>query len=137
MKAWINWGILILLAVFFAMAGGLKLFDPHAFHLAILRYRLVGPELAFAASLFVPWLEVTSAVALLFRAWRKAAIAMLLLLLVVFQLALGSAIWRGLDIECGCLGSGGPDSSAGFALLRNFVLMGLFLIACKLDPADT
>lgn len=127
MKGGLKWVFLIVVAGFFFSAGALKLLDPHAFHLAILRYRLVGPEMAFAAALFLPWFEVVCAVALLARSWRVSAMWLLLLVLCFFQLALGSALWRGLDIDCGCLGTSGIASSAGFALGRNFVLIGLLL----------
>lgn len=113
---------------FFLLAGVLKVADPVEFARSILRYQLVGPGLSWIAAVWLPWLEILAALALAFKAWRGAGLTLLFGLLVVFQAGLASAIARGLDIECGCLGSAAA-ASASMALLRNcFLMAGIGLL---------
>ena len=121
----IKWILLLLLAAFFLTAGFLKVIDPVEFMRAILRYQLFPPTLAWIAALWVPWMEIAAALGLLLRSWRQASAALIILMLIGFEMLLGSAAYRGLDIDCGCLGSG-AGLSVQLALLRN---LGLLLVA--------
>ena len=125
MRNFIKWIFLLILAGFFLVAGFLKVIDPVEFMRAILRYQLFPPVLAWIAALWVPWLEIAAALGLLLRSWRQAAAGLIILLLVAFEVLLGSAAYRGLNIDCGCLGTG-AESSIQMALLRN---LGLLLAA--------
>lgn len=122
MKRLGTWGLLTGMSLFFLFAGGSKLWDVHGFTRSVEQYRLVSGNWAWYGALFVPWLECVLAIALWFPLWRKAALLQLGLLLLVFQGILGSALARGLDISCGCLGNG-LDGGLLFALARNFVLL--------------
>ncbi len=125
MRNVIKWIFLLALAAFFLVAGFLKVTDPVEFMRAILRYQLFAPTLAWVAALWVPWMEIAAALGLLLRSWRQASAGLIILLLIGFEILLGSAAYRGLDIDCGCLGSG-AGSSVQLALLRN---LGLLLAA--------
>lgn len=115
---------LLLVGGYFLVAGGSKIPDPRAFQESIEAYRLVGGWPARWAALYLPMLEVVAALALFWRNWRSAGAWVLAGMLVVFQVALASALWRGLDLDCGCVGQGG-SSSVLAAFLRNWVLLGL------------
>ncbi len=125
MKQGLRVFLLLGIGLFFLASGLLKLLDPVAFAEAILRYRIVDENLAAVLALMVPWMEVVVSIGLIFRIWRQAAVLLVSVLLVVFELALASAWIRGLDIECGCLGSG-VGSSVQFAFFRNILI---FLVA--------
>ncbi|MGC9451716.1 MAG: MauE/DoxX family redox-associated membrane protein [Oceanipulchritudo sp.] len=131
MKRWIILLPPVLLGGFFVISGGLKLAAPEEFYRAVLRYRMMEGEAAWAVALLIPWLEVLAGGFLFLRAWRKASALVILALLFVFEAILASAFLRGLDIECGCLGSGG-GTSVGMAFVRN-----LFLIAAGLTILRT
>ncbi len=133
MRRAINWILLIGMSAFFIYAAVGKLAHPEAFARSILNYRLVGAQLALVGALWLPWLEVVAGVCLLPKPMRRAAVWQLLLLLGIFQLALLSAWARGLDIECGCLGSGDSTTVPG-ALLRNVGLMAGLLALLRLNP---
>jgi uncharacterized membrane protein YphA (DoxX/SURF4 family) len=103
----------------FAFAGFSKLADPAAFAAAILAYRLVPWEIAVPLAYYLPWLEILCGLALA-SGWRRVArgaIPVAAGMLLVFAAALGSAIWRGLDIECGCFGGGGNGPVAELGLV--------------------
>lgn len=115
---------LLLVGGFFLVAGGSKIPNPQAFQESIEAYRLVGGWPARWAALYLPMLEVVAALALCRVNWRLAGAWVLAGMLVVFQVALASALWRGLDLDCGCVGEGG-SSSVLVAFVRNWILLGL------------
>lgn len=121
---------------FFLLAGALKLVDPVEFARAILRYQLVGEQLAWTGALFVPWTEIVVAAGLFFKNWRTASCWLLFALLLFFEAILLSALIRGLDIDCGCLGTN-TSSSVSFALMRNIVLAALVLFVMKSESSGS
>ena len=132
MKIWIKWIFIAGLGGFFLLAGISKLADTTEFTRAILRYQLVGPGLAWAGALWFPWVEVLSALSLASSRLRLSAIWILIGLLGIFECALLSAFWRGLDIDCGCLGTSG-EVGVSFALMRNVFLVAGLVILAQLD----
>jgi uncharacterized membrane protein YphA (DoxX/SURF4 family) len=123
MKNGFSWLLLAAIGLFFFASGVLKLQDLQAFGQAIMRYRIVGEHAAAVGSLMVPWVEIVASLGLVVKTWRQAALILILLLLFLFELALASAWSRGLDIDCGCLGSAG-GSSIQMAFGRNILLIG-------------
>ena len=123
MKRRISLGLCLGMGLFFLISGVLKLVEVEEFSRSILRYQLMEGPLVGAFALFVPWLEVAGSAGLVVKRWRLASTWLFIGLLFVFEGALLSALFRGLDIECGCLGSG-VASSLQFALIRNILLLG-------------
>jgi putative oxidoreductase len=119
-----------LAAAAFGLAGAMKLADPARFAADIVNYRLVGPEMAGVAAVYLPWLELTLAAGLVVSPWRRVAAWLALGLVIGFSGALGAAAARGLDVSCGCFGRA-LDSSIGWALARNAGLAGLLWIASR------
>ena len=117
-----------LIGVVFIYAGVLKAMDPAAFAEAILNYRIIGISFAWPLALLLPWLEIVAGLALLLPGWRRSGACVLTGLTLAFVVALVSAIWRGLDINCGCFGEA-DGSPAHLAIVRNvLILAGLWLI---------
>lgn len=119
-----------LLAALFALAGVLKLADPAAFAADVGNYRLVPVPVAAGLALWLPWFEVTVAVALVWPRWRREGAVLAGGLLVVFCAALGSVLWRGIDLECGCFGRGSAATPA-WALARNAGMLVLAALAAR------
>lgn len=111
------------LAALFAYAGAVKIWDFTAntwatpqFFQDLLNYqlgswaiplpgfRLTAWDTLMVVAIYLPWLEVVAAVALLWRRFRLGAAALLTGLMAVFLIGLCSAWARGLDISCGCFG---------------------------------
>jgi uncharacterized membrane protein YphA (DoxX/SURF4 family) len=96
----------IALAGVFVVAGASKIMDPDDFARAIYRYHLLPDVAINPLAIYLPWLECVAAVALVFVSrWRDAAALMMGMMLTCFAVAIGAAMWRGLDVPCGCFGS--------------------------------
>ncbi len=109
------------LGLVFAYAGALKVADPAAFAEAIARYRILSWPGSVAVALYLPWLELAAVIALCCPGWRRAGQWLLLGRSLGFSAVIASALVRGLDIECGCFGSG-PGTSLWFSLTRALAL---------------
>jgi hypothetical protein len=78
--------------------------------------------LTLAAAVYLPWLELVCAVAILFRWRERGALRLVLMLCSLFTIALASVWWRGLDISCGCFGHGDGSTMLPLALARSGTL---------------
>jgi uncharacterized membrane protein YphA (DoxX/SURF4 family) len=117
----------------FLVAGTLKLKDPSAFAEQIANYQLL-PELANYLASVLPPLEVLSGLALILLKgkMRWAAATVLCGLLLVFTTALARAWALGINLECGCFGTG-STAIGPWPVLRNLSLMTAIGIALWLE----
>lgn len=121
MKSAGDWLFRLLLGGTFAYSAASKLLDPSAFAADIGHYHLLPHPLTLAAAVYLPWLELFCATAVLSCRFERGALLLLLGLCGLFSLALASAWWRGLDLTCGCFG-GRTATTAPWALARSVVL---------------
>ncbi len=129
---WLRWIALAIPAAALGFAGASKLIDPAAFAAAIINYKLVSPLVAGVVAVYLPWLELAVAFGLFVRRTRRAAWCLALLILAGFTLLLLVTVARGIDVSCGCFGGGaGQGTTAGWAVLRNGVLIALLLFGRK------
>lgn len=96
----------ICIGVLLAATSVGHLLDPYRFLHSVLNYRLVSGVYAQWIAIFIPWAQIFAGIALIIGVCRKGALGMGALLFTVFFLAQFSALVRGLDINCGCFGSG-------------------------------
>ena len=94
-----------------------------AFAIEIANYQLV-PAVAPYLAPMLPVVELVVGVALVIAtvAWRRAAALAALGLFAAFTVAVASAYFRGINIDCGCFGTGGGPITA-LTLARNLGLM--------------
>ena len=111
------------LGALFVFAGATKAYDPGAFAIEIQRYQLVPWILSALASAYLPWLEMLAGALLLLKRFERGALLVITFLLLVFTLALASAMFRGLSIDCGCFGKAFTATGTTVPLLRNIVLL--------------
>lgn len=117
----------------FIYASFYKIVEPAAFAKSIWFYHLVPGSLINLMALVLPWLEFLIGVALIVGAWYRGAVLWVNAILVIFVIALGSAIARGLDIDCGCFkAASSATGSAWGALIWDLVYM-LFTIQMLLS----
>ena len=115
----------IILGVVFIYAGIEKISHADLFAVTIQNYQLIPISLTNLISIVLPWLEFYCGLLLLLGYWQHMAAAWAVLLNFVFLIALISAYWRGLNIECGCFGS---DSSVNLTrILEDFLLLAFSL----------
>ena len=119
-----EWIFRILLAGLFLYAALGKLRDVQQFAIDVHNYRLTPWWLSVAVAVYLPWLEIVSAVGMLVGRVYPGALTTVGTLAFVFTAVLGSAWVRGLDISCGCLGKGGTTSVAE-ALVRAVAILSV------------
>ena len=116
-------------ALTFLAAAGPKITDPAAFALAVYRYQMLPAGLVNLAAIYLPWIELMAAAAILLPAWRRPAAAILLAMLGIFTAAIAINMARGLNISCGCFGGSSDGIPMGWwNLLRNGALIALTLV---------
>lgn len=100
--------------------------DLPGFAAAVAHYGLTGPAATRVAALYLPWLEMVAAVALLTPAGRSGGWLVLTGLLAAFT-ALNLYAWAaGLPPDCGCFGQWDQLGRSHPGLLgRNLLLLGL------------
>jgi uncharacterized membrane protein YphA (DoxX/SURF4 family) len=108
LAAWISTAARLVLGAVLVVAGALKIADPQASVAAVRAYELLPAGLATIVGWGLPFLELVLGLLLLTGiAVRPTALATAVLL-GVFIAAVASAAVRGLSIDCGCFGGGGP-----------------------------
>ena len=97
----------------FIYASIYKILEPAQFAKSIWYYHIVPGELINVSALILPWLELLCGLALIVGAYYRGAALWVTLLLVVFTVAIGSAVLRGISIDCGCFkaASAGNESA--------------------------
>jgi hypothetical protein len=92
--------------------GGGKLRHPSSLAKSIRTYKMVPQAVVFPMAVYLPWLELTVGVALLAGLWRRESLALALGICGVFLIANVTALARGLEVDCGCFGSGYHGTAA-------------------------
>jgi uncharacterized membrane protein YphA (DoxX/SURF4 family) len=88
------------LAAIFIYAGFVKLLDPRAFAHVIAQYDLIPETLLPLVAVGLPALELLAGVGLSFEV--RGSLTLMAILLLIFLVILGYAVWHNLDIDCGC-----------------------------------
>ena len=96
----------ITLAFIFIYAGATKISDPEGFALSISNYRLLPVSLLNFLAITLPWIEIITAILLVFGIAVKENSAIIFSMLFIFTIAIGVSLLRGLNIDCGCFGKG-------------------------------
>ena len=123
-----RWFLLVLRVVLggvFVYAGTLKLFHPLAFADSIATFQLLPPQLINVVALALPPFEVIVGAMLLFGIFQRQAALALLILTVAFMIFLLQAIARGLEVDCGCFGTGKPSAGSAWVALGRDVLLAV------------
>ena len=92
----------IMLGGVFVFASLGKIADPHAFASSIAGYRILEGDATLHIATVIPWIELLSGCGLIAGVFIRGSSSLVLLMLVIFSAAVVSALWRGLDISCGC-----------------------------------
>jgi uncharacterized membrane protein YphA (DoxX/SURF4 family) len=122
-------GLLCRLAVggVFVFASLDKLAHPDGFALAVSHYRMVPMPLLHLFASLLPMLELVAGAALILGFRVRGAALLTFLMTVMFIVAIAAALFRGLDISCGCFNTDGGHGVGMDLLLRDLVLLALCL----------
>lgn len=125
-----------ILGLVFLYASVGKILDPKSFAENLIAYRIFdSPQLLKYVAVTLPWIEWFCGIFLVLGVFVRSVSALTTLLLFVFLVGMISALWRGLEIHCGCFGS--PQETIGaVSLLRDgfFFLMSLVVLLSPVDP---
>lgn len=112
-------------------AGVLKLPDPAASVSAVRAYQLVPTGIVDTVGRVLPMLEVVVGVCLIVGLLTRFVGGLSALMQLAFVIGIVSVWSRGIAINCGCFGDGGPDPDAfskyPWEIARDVGLMGLSL----------
>jgi len=128
----LEWVACLALAGVLIAAAFPKISNPDQFALAVYQYQLLPTMLVNLVAVYLPWLEISCAAALVaLPAARRGALLLVAGMLVVFTLAITWVVIRGQAIPCGCFG--GEDSTAAgwWSLARNCGLLALTALALR------
>ena len=111
-------------------AGWAKVLDRQTAILAVDSYDVLPARLVEPVAVVLPWLEIAVALLLVLGLFTRFAGAATAVLAALYIAAMGQAKARGLPIDCGCFGGGGPGSGVSWwDILRDIPILvaGVFL----------
>jgi uncharacterized membrane protein YphA (DoxX/SURF4 family) len=115
--------IAIYLGGYFVYAGAVKIFDPPLFAKDIANFQLLPHQMVNLVAIILPWVEWVAGAMLMTGLWVRANATLIGLMLVVFIIAVISAIARGLNIECGC--TGGDQPANWYKVGENTIMLAM------------
>jgi len=99
------------LGILFIYASYYKIVSPGGFAHQIYNYKLLPPSLINPVALVLPWVQLLCGLGLLINRWTLGASFLVVLMILVFQFGLASALIRDLNIACGCFKTGGSPAT--------------------------
>lgn len=123
----------VLLGALFVYSAADKVLDPERFAIATRAYKLLPVSVTNLFALVLSWSEMLAGIMLIFGVQTRKAAAAVLLLLVMFTIAIGTTIIRGLAIDCGCFSNEGGAQTGYLLVLRNLFLMAAALIVMRFE----
>ena len=119
-----------ILAFVFIYAAILKIAEPGDFSQAIANYKLLPDISINVLGIILPWIEISAGILLLFGVAVKENSVIISGMLIVFIIAIGISLARGLNIDCGCFGTANGNQIGLLKLLQNIGLLviGIILI---------
>ena len=115
----------------FLYAGLSKVVDPASFAESIDNYRILPWKVAVVVALYLPWLEIVCGLCIAMRRLYLGALVVLTGASIIFMLALISAIFRGLNINCGCFGQHGSHTPGTALAIDVFLLAALLSLLIR------
>ena len=110
----------------FIYASFYKILEPATFAKSIWFYHMVPGSLINLMAIYLPWLELLVGIGIIFGCNYRGAVVLVNLMMILFMIALATAVSRGISIDCGCFKAAqATDSSAMDALIRDIGLLVL------------
>jgi uncharacterized membrane protein YphA (DoxX/SURF4 family) len=113
-------------------AGVMKLTVAWEFSESIANYRMLPAQLNQILGVVLPWWELGAGLLLLLGLWVRASALLSLALFGAFGAAVSMALARGLDIDCGCFGTGASGRVGFRTLVVDLMGLGLSLFVLRM-----
>lgn len=129
-RPWLPTGARLVLGGVWIVAGALKVVDLDASVRAVRAYRLLPEIVAQFVGAGLPMVEIVLGVLLVVGFGVRVAAVASAVLMTAFVIGIASVWARGLQIDCGCFGSGGrlapgAKPTYGWELTRDLGLLAL------------
>ena len=135
---WLHWLLGIVLGGVFLYASFSKLLDPRPLVTIIWGYRILPAGPINLMAIYMPWMELLIGLGLLTGLGRRSAALWAMLLLVMFELALGVNAIRGVNVACGCFSSSAEDvHNAWVLVLRDLPMLLAALVMLVFPPRSS
>jgi putative oxidoreductase len=105
-----------------------KIRQPYDFLSSVYSYELVGPKLGMLIAMTLPWLELLVGICLVGGIFVTGALLASIGMAAMFTFVLASALYRGLEISCGCFGASDAELISYSTLIRACLIL-LFSLA--------
>ena len=105
-----------------------KIRQPYDFLSDVYGFEMLGPKLGMLLAMVLPWLELFVGICLIGGIFISGALLVSIAMGAMFTFAISSALYRGLNITCGCFGSSSGIISY-LTLTRSCLILGSALIA--------
>ena len=92
----------VILGIMFIYASYDKILDPAGFSKNIHNFHITPTAVENLAALIIPWLELIIGVFLIFGLFLEGTTSIVMVLLIFFIGILSQAVFRGIDVHCGC-----------------------------------
>ncbi len=129
----------LVLGFIFIYASVDKILHPAQFAKVIYHYQVLPMEIINVVAIIIPWLEAILGMTLILGIWLETTALMLSAITFVFIALMGSAMARGLNIECGCFSLDPEAAVIGWHRifedgLMLFASLFIFIYASKGSP---
>jgi len=124
----------LVLGMVFLVAAADKVANAEAFARSIANYRLLPVEVVNLVALVLPWLELLVGLMLVVGLRVRAAAVIASGLLLVFTVALVSALVRGLDIHCGCFSQTAAERIGWGRVIEDVLLLAAAVVLVVWTP---
>jgi uncharacterized membrane protein YphA (DoxX/SURF4 family) len=125
-------GLLVRLAVgiIFIYASLDKIAQPGQFARIVYNYHILPGELINLMAIIMPWIELICGALLILGIYKEGSVLILNVLVLVFIVAVGINLFRGVDLECGCFTVSSKARGAVLSLLLRDI--GLLILTMYL-----
>lgn len=128
------------LGCMFLHSGLPKIRQPYDFLSSVYKYELVGPKLGMLTAMVLPRAELMVGVCLLGGIFVGGSLLVSIAMGGMFTFVIGSAMYRGLEISCGCFGASGAIGYSTLVRAGAIMLVSIApyigVIAIRPDPSD-
>ncbi|MFH1526917.1 MAG: MauE/DoxX family redox-associated membrane protein [Bacteroidota bacterium] len=111
------------IGIVFIFASLDKIANPGDFAVAIVNYKLIPLSLVNIFAIVIPWLELFCGILILFGEYIKESSFIISSLLLVFVVMIAAAVFRNLDIDCGCFGTLDAQKVGLTKIVENILLL--------------
>jgi len=128
---WVVFICRLLLGTIFIYASIDKIINPAAFSDSIDNYHIIPSQLSNIAALIIPWIELFIGLCFIFGIFLDGACLISATLLIWFIFILSQALYRGIDVHCGCFDLSEKaidDASLRLKMIKRIVEDILFLL---------